>query len=180
VNDRIENVKPLLDQFGFIRSVNGIDIVHTVDIIKANLYKKIQSCLSDEYCTIHGDPHFSNMIKGDKVYFIDPRGYFGKTKLFGPAEYDIGKLVYSLSGFDYFNNDEKFAFYIDGTNISIQMNNNMDAFIHLFHNYDKDLLVAMTILHWFGLADYCKTNIHKCISAYYYAIYMYHLKVDIN
>ena len=180
VNDRIENVKPLLDQFGFIRSVNGIDIVHTVDIIKANLYKKIQSCLSDEYCTIHGDPHFSNMIKGDKVYFIDPRGYFGKTKLFGPAEYDIGKLVYSLSGFDYFNNDEKFAFYIDGTNISIQMNNNMDAFIHLFHNYDKDLLVAMTILHWFGLADYCKTNIHKCISAYYYAIYMYHLKVYID
>jgi hypothetical protein len=114
------------------------------------------------------------LSKEGELCFIDPRGYFGSTKLFGPREYDIGKVAYSLSGFDYFNNDPKFTFYINKNNIDIPVINNLKTFEHLFE--DKELNKDMTILHWLGLADYCKTNILKCLSAYYYGIYLYHVK----
>jgi hypothetical protein len=112
----------------------------------------------------------------NKVWFIDPRGYFGDTKLFGPKEYDIGKIVYSLSGFDEINNNQNHFFTIDeNNNISVNINNNIDNYIDLFDKYDRNILINMTILHWFGLTDYSKNNIHKCISSYYYGIYLYHL-----
>ena len=112
----------------------------------------------------------------NKIWFIDPRGYFGNTKLFGPKEYDIGKIIYSLSGFDEINNNHNHFFTIDEkSNISVNINNNIDNYLDLFDKYDKNILIYMTILHWFGLTDYSKNNIHQCISAYYYGIYLYHL-----
>jgi hypothetical protein len=78
------------------------------------------------------------MIEDTTIKFIDPRGYFGKTKIFGLSEYDIGKILYSLSGFDIFNNDEKFCFYISNTNIDIPVKNVINNFIHLFEGYDSN------------------------------------------
>ena len=66
------------------------------------------------------------------------------------------------------------VFIINKNNIDTNINNNIDNYLHLF-DYDKDMLINMTILHWFGLTDYSKNNIHKCISSYYYGIYLYHL-----
>ena len=118
----------------------------------------------------------SNIMKStDKMYLIDPRGYFGNTKLFGPSEYDVGKIMYSLSGFDYFNSNDKLTFYIEGCNIMLDINNNIDPFLHLFK--DSKLLIYMTILHWLGLSDYTRLNIHKCVSAFYYGIYLYHVYI---
>jgi beta-phosphoglucomutase-like phosphatase (HAD superfamily)/thiamine kinase-like enzyme len=179
VRSRLNNIKPLLDEFSFIKTVNNVAIVESADKIIETLFKNIQEYFSlkeSQYSVIHGDPHMSNMmIEDTTIKFIDPRGYFGKTKIFGLSEYDIGKILYSLSGFDIFNNDEKFCFYISSTNIDIPVNNVINNFIHLFEGYDKNLLLNMVILHWFGLTDYSKTNIHKCISAYYYALYLYHI-----
>lgn len=56
---------------------------------------------------IHGDPTLSNIIiKPDlSIVFIDPRGYFGNTKLYGDRYYDFAKLYYSFIGnYDQFNN----------------------------------------------------------------------------
>lgn len=118
----------------------------------------------------------SNILidENNKIWFIDPRGYFGNTKLFGIKEYDIGKIVYSLSGFDEINNNDNHFFIINEQNINTNINNNIDNYLHLFDKYDKNMLINMTILHWFGLTDYSKNNIHKCISSYYYGIYLYH------
>ena len=177
VRSRLNNVKPLLDEFSFIKSVNNITIIDSADTIIETLFKNIQEYFSlqeSQYTVIHGDPHMSNMMIDNTIKFIDPRGYFGKTKIFGLPEYDIGKILYSLSGFDIFNNDEKFCFFISNTNIDVPINNVMNNFIHLFEGYDKNLLLNMVILHWFGLTDYSKTNIHKCVSAYYYGLYLYH------
>jgi hypothetical protein len=174
---RVNNVKPLLNEFCYIKTVNDVIIVDSADVIIEKVFKKIQSYFQtkQEYTLLHGDPHMSNMIlENNNITFIDPRGYFGTTKLFGLPEYDIGKILYSLSGFDIFNNDEKFCFFISDTNIHIPINNVMDNFISLFSNYDKELLLNMVILHWFGLTDYSKNNIHKCVSAYYYGLYLYH------
>jgi beta-phosphoglucomutase-like phosphatase (HAD superfamily) len=175
VNKRLKNVSVIINEFNYIKTVNGIEISHSIKYIKENLYNKVQNYFKNknEYQTIHGDPHMSNILKGDKLYFIDPRGYFGTTKLFGLPEYDIGKIVYSLSGFDYFNSDAKMHFYIDKTNIIVDINNSIDLFINLFN--EPSILIDMTILHWFGLADYNRLNIHKCVSAYFYGIYLYHI-----
>jgi hypothetical protein len=178
VRSRLNNVKPLLEEFSYIKSVNNIPIVDSAETIIETLFKNIQEYFSlqeNQYSVLHGDPHMSNMmIDNNIIKFIDPRGYFGKTKIFGLPEYDIGKILYSLSGFDIFNNDEKFCFFISNTNIDVPVNNVMNNFIHLFERYDTNLLLNMVILHWFGLTDYSKTNIHKCVSAYYYGIYLYH------
>lgn len=58
------------------------------------------------YSFIHGDPNGSNVMYDRKtrdIKLIDPRGYFGKTKLYGPEEYDKAKILYFLSGYDAFN-----------------------------------------------------------------------------
>ena len=51
----------------------------------------------------------------------------------------------------------------------------MHNYLFLFKEYNTKILICMTILHWFGLTDYAKNNVHKCISAYYYGIYLYHV-----
>jgi beta-phosphoglucomutase-like phosphatase (HAD superfamily) len=177
---RIDNIQPLLTYFNNITSVNKIQIKYDHTYIIEEIYENIKKYFTEkcEYNTIHGDPHMSNILidANNKVWFIDPRGYFGDTKLFGPKEYDIGKIVYSLSGFDEINNNQNHVFTIDeNNNISVNINNNIDNYIDLFDKYDRNILINMTILHWFGLTDYSKNNIHKCISSYYYGIYLYHL-----
>ena len=37
------------------------------------------------------------------VKFVDPRGYFGETKLYGWKPYEYAKLLYCLYGYDDFN-----------------------------------------------------------------------------
>ena len=179
VNCRLDNVLPILEEFNFIKTINSVPIIYSIKHIKDDLYNKIQDYFMNkpfEYQSIHGDPHMSNIMKStDKMYLIDPRGYFGNTKLFGPSEYDLGKIMYSLSGFDYFNSNEKLTFYIEGCNIMLDINNNIDPFLHLFK--DSKLLIYMTILHWLGLSDYTRLNIHKCVSAFYYGIYLYHVYI---
>ena len=179
IYERIENVYDIINSFSFLNSVNGIKIVHDHNYIINDLYEKIKNFYiknNTNYCTIHGDSHFSNIIisDDDKIIFIDPRGYFGNSIFYGLKEYDIGKLVYSLSGFDEINNNEKHHFNIIGKNIDVNINNNIDAFIDLFDSYNKEILLYMTILTWLGLTDYTKVNVNKCISCYYYALYLYH------
>ncbi len=44
------------------------------------------------------------LVSEDRVVFIDPRGYFGTTRLFGDPAYDWAKLLYSLlTNYDQFN-----------------------------------------------------------------------------
>ena len=38
------------------------------------------------------------------MYFIDPRGIFGETLLFGLKEYDYAKFLFGLSGYSKFDN----------------------------------------------------------------------------
>jgi len=181
VLNRLDNIRQLLSYFNNIKSINKVGIKYNHTYIINDVYEKIRAYVLKnelEYNIIHGDPHMSNTLidTKNKLWFIDPRGYFGNTKLFGLKEYDIGKIIYSLSGFDEINNNTNHFFIIDDkNNIDTNINNNIDNYLHLFDKYDKNMLINMTILHWFGLTDYSKNNIHKCISSYYYGIYLYHL-----
>ncbi len=181
VLQRLDNIQQLLSYFNNIKTINNIQIKYDHKYIIDEIYEKIKKHILEneiEYNMIHGDPHMSNILmdSNNKIWFIDPRGYFGNTKLFGLKEYDIGKIIYSLSGFDQINSNNNHFFIIDEkNNIDTNIDNNIDNYLHLFDKYDKNMLINMTILHWFGLTDYSKNNIHKCISSYYYGIYLYHL-----
>lgn len=73
---------------------------------KDEIEKLVMGYLPKDFCLIHGDCTFSNMmLKNDSTpMLIDPRGYFGNTELYGDAAYDWVKLYYSLvSNYDQFN-----------------------------------------------------------------------------
>ena len=57
--------------------------------------KKISNI--DKFNIIHGDNTFSNTIadENSKIWFIDPRGVFGSTPIYGDRRYDYAKLYYS-------------------------------------------------------------------------------------
>ena len=60
------------------------------------------------YGFTHGDLNGSNLLVDPKtldVKLIDPRGYFGNTKLYGWQPYEYAKLLYCLYGYDDFNNN---------------------------------------------------------------------------
>jgi len=70
------------------------------------LEEKIAQRICDRFCFIHGDCTFSNIIVDNEMetWFIDPRGYFGNTELYGDPLYDWTKLYYSIVGnYDRFN-----------------------------------------------------------------------------
>jgi hypothetical protein len=182
IYDKVYNRKKIINDLlcfiGPIITVNNIMIDTFEDVMNKckNIILQYYDTLNNyEYNIIHGDSHMSNILidNNNKIWLIDPRGYFGNTKLFGVKEYDISKIIYSLSGFDYFNTNEKFTFYIEGNNITLDINNNIEPFLHVFKN--PKILIYMTILHWLGLSDYTKLNVHKCVSAFYYGIYLYHI-----
>jgi HAD superfamily hydrolase (TIGR01509 family) len=178
INNRLEKITPLLYYFSFLKNINGMEIKSNHNEIIQKLSNNIILFFKNNtknYCTIHGDCHLSNILvdSSENYYLIDPRGYFGETTIFGIEYYDIGKILYSLSGFDELNNRKNHYFIIEKDNIIVNVNNNMDNYLFLFENYNTSILIDMVILHWLGLAEYSKNNIHKCISAYYYGIYLY-------
>ena len=113
------------------------------------------------YTLIHGDLNGSNVMynpdTGD-VKFIDPRGYFGKTLMFGPDEYDFSKILYFISGYDSFNkgraiyNDWKFEQVLETWNIPNKL---------MWWNY----WIILGII-WIALAQYIGQDVMKANLAY--------------
>lgn len=86
--------------------ING-RICENVAIKTHELRQAVLTTLMDTYYgPIHGDCQFTNTMIGndDKIYFIDARGYFGKSKVLGDVRYDWAKMFYSIEGnFDQYN-----------------------------------------------------------------------------
>lgn len=58
------------------------------------------------YWFCHGDLNGSNVMVDETTFdvkFLDPRGYFGDTKLYGWKPYELAKILYCLYGYDDFN-----------------------------------------------------------------------------
>ena len=178
--NRLNEIKPLIH---FIKpeKVNNMSINNDIVFILNNSYKKIVDKLknNNQYNLIHGDCQFSNILYNEitnDICFIDPRGYYGNTFFYGIKEYDYSKLLYALSGYDDFNNDNKYYFSYENSNLNTNINcDNIFKYRYLFEEYniDFELCLYMVIIHWLGLASYNKNNINKCISAYCQGLYLY-------
>ena len=93
---KIEKLVPFADK-EFIR-ING-HYYKNVFFDKENFTNILEKMMPKEFKLIHGDCTFSNLMFDTfnmKTILIDPRGYFGNTKLYGDVDYDWAKLYYSL------------------------------------------------------------------------------------
>lgn len=159
---------------------NSIQTVNNIKIQNINCYVlKIKNTLlnlldtRDYYNLIHGDIHLGNILHNteisNKLYYIDPRGYFGNTKLYGLKEYDYAKLLFGLSGYSMFDNMNFQNLVIEQGNLNIQFIKNYE---YVFDNYIFDKITILLFLSiWLG-NNSCfideKKKIVSLMIAYYY------------
>lgn len=167
---RCSEIQGVIDSFGKIRFVNGTRIGRLKTMLQQAYSHLIYESIHNNYHIIHGDPNFSNLMLDDSgVRLIDPRGYFGKTKLFGPRIYDEAKVLYALSGYDEFNSDPMWGgLSINGAEATVKINE-LDSFYNKNFNVFHRLWVAVI---WIALAGYFKNNPIKSVSAYYYGMHL--------
>ena len=189
IHERLTIIEPILNHFNFIKKIKNNKTIIDIDLsiksisgIVDNLYDSIEYYFKNKqkkYYLIHGDCQFSNiMIRDNEIIFIDPRGYFGDSKCYGIKEYDFSKLIYALSGYDDFNNDLEYCFTYESddiVNLNLLKLENVNIYKNLFidNNIDYDICFKMMIIHWFGLAEYNKNNLIKCISSILIGYYLF-------
>lgn len=169
-----------IPNYNNIKKVNNIiinkNIKYYTNIIKNKLLTLIKKLNINEYNLIHGDIHLGNILLNDKeqIYFIDPRGYFGKTKLYGLKQYDYAKLLFGLSGYSMFDNLEVNDLNIINENITI---NFIKQYEYIFNKKYFDKITNLFFLSiWLGnnscFVDNNKKITSLMIAFYYCEIYL--------
>lgn len=161
-----------------INSVNNIkikDINYYCDKINEKLVYYLKE--RKFYNLIHGDTHLGNILldEHDTLYFIDPRGYFGDTELFGLYEYDYAKFLFGLSGYSFFDNLCIDELVIKDNNIEIDFIKNYEYIFKtdLFDNVTK--LLSLSI--WLG-NNSCFIDTNKKITSLMIAFYYCEKYID--
>lgn len=131
------------------------------------------------FVLIHGDPTFSNTLVDDRlcVWFIDPRGSFGSTKLWGDAAYDWAKFYYSAVGNYDSINRKKFSVQLDATNIQLNIHSSG------YELYADQILSEsglsqqhMNYVHagiWLSLSGYVTEDLDAMMFAFYQGVYLW-------
>ena len=84
--------------------------------------------------------------KNLNVIFLDPRGYFGYTKMLGDEAYDWSKAYYSIYGdYDRFNNKE-FSLDIgdEGASLNIETNGWKAVADYYLQKFDEKMQKKIT------------------------------------
>jgi hypothetical protein len=160
--------------------VNNIKVLtfeECLGFIKEKIIIYIEERDTYSYSPIHGDCQFNNILidsSHKNIIFIDPRGYFGKTKIFGMPEYDTAKVQFALSGYDILDNIIVESLTIEGDQLYLPK-----------ISIDDNLLGPLGIVRWLlcsiwlGNAHCFKNQPLKAIFSYYYALYICSLaKID--
>ncbi len=177
---RYNEIKNVIAAFGPVKYVNGQELLEKDPLATIN---RLASAIENHYVNhyqqtnygfIHGDLQFSNSmvnIETREVTIIDPRGYFGKTVGFGLQDYDIGKLLYALSGYDHFNYDKSFGIKLENNNLAFTIkqpsHKGIETIIHDHFKYIHHLWLAVC---WIGLAQYIKNDPVKSMAAHYHGL----------
>lgn len=103
--DTVRNIIPFADRKHIV--INGKSC-HNIYFYRDAFRECTEKFFYDaQFALIHGDCTFSNIMVDEnrKITFLDPRGYFGFTELYGDTAYDWAKVFYSIEGdYDQFNN----------------------------------------------------------------------------
>eukprot|EP00854_Cymbomonas_tetramitiformis_P010078 gene10078-11929_t len=165
-----------IEDIMYVNDVKIHDIHYNVNKIFDKLCNIVNNLSNHELCVIHGDTHLGNiLIKDDDVKFIDPRGHFGTSDIYGIKEYDYAKLLFGISGYSVFDNMDISSFNIIQTNFKIDF---IDKYHIIFENGRFDTftkLIALTI--W--LANNSNfISIHKKTTSLMIALYICELYLE--
>ena len=178
--NRINTVKSLIPYSNKkVIKVNGIECLN-VFINEKKLYDLVNKYLLEtRFCFIHGDCTFSNTIINKKLepVFIDPRGYFGETKLYGDIYYDYSKVYYSLVGnYDQFNVKNFTLKFLEDESINLEINSNgyeelESYFFSLIPNSNIKKIKLIHAIIWLSLTTYAWDDYDSICGSYYNGIY---------
>ncbi len=172
--DRIRNLVPFADQERII--VNGKEC-RNVFYYRRELEKRLEELTADEFAFIHGDCTFSNiMLREDgSPVLIDPRGYFGYSKMYGDVLYDWAKLYYSIRGnYDRFNLKD-FRLSIGEEDVVLEIaSNHWEDMEELFFELTGADRYEVKLVHaviWLSLTTYAWQDYDSVCGAFYNGIY---------
>jgi hypothetical protein len=177
--NRTSKINFIIEKYSFIKKVNNIDILD-LNIIVNNIKKIVEMYTSENtnhlYYPIHGDIHLNNILinqKNGKIKFIDPRGYFGDSKIFGMKEYDYAKLYFGLGGYSYFDFKDVNELQINNDNIIIDMK-------EMINILEQPYIIQILIISiWLGNSHCFIKNELKVVESYFYALYISTLVINI-
>jgi len=127
----------------------------------------------EKYNIIHGDCSFSNTLVDDEsqIWFIDPRGSFGNTEIYGDKRYDWSKFYYSVSGNYDSINSKKFRVKMTGDEVDLEiLSNGYEQFGDYVINSSGMSKKEMEIINatiWLSLTGYVKEDIDSTLYAFY-------------
>ncbi len=174
--EKVRDLIPFADKPCII--VNGKKC-RNVFFFRSELEDKIASLSVGQFCLLHGDCTFSNLLLNEKnaPVFIDPRGYFGHTRYYGDPDYDWAKLYYSIAGnYDRFNRKE-FRLSIGEGSVDLTIGSNQWEEIE---PYFWELLEGeasqekIRLLHaviWLSLTTYAWEDYNAVCGAFYNGLY---------
>ena len=174
--DKVRDLIPFADRETI--TVNGREC-RNVFFHKAELEDRFAHYNCRDFVLLHGDNTFSNMMldKAMDPVLIDPRGYFGKTEIYGDPAYDWAKLYYSIVGnYDQFNR-KQFMLTIreDGVQLAIRSNGweqMEEKFLSLLEGeVDRESIRLIHAVIWLSLTTYAWEDYDSICGAFYNGLY---------
>lgn len=154
------------------------NVLQNVGLFRRQVYSTL---MHTHFAFYHGDCQLTNtLLSGTDVYFIDPRGYFGKTKIYGDVRYDWAKLYYSIVGnFDQFNvKNFSLSFSRDSVQYSIGsggwefLESSMFEMVPKNEGTKKEILLIHAIA-WLSLASHAWEDYDSMCVAFYNGTYLF-------
>ena len=171
---RVADIEDIIKKYKYIKSVNNVALL-SLELILSKINSFVNTYILSikntiKLSVIHGDCQFNNILYHPlthEIIFIDPRGYFGNSVLYGIPEYDHAKVKFALSGYDIFDNMEI-------TDLEVHDDNLVIPNIFLKENiFDTITIVEVfTLCVWLGNAHCFKQNEKKAAFSYFYALYL--------
>ncbi len=174
--DKIRDMVPFGNQ-QYI-TINGRKC-RNVFFYKDEVERFFEQYVCKEFVLIHGDNTFSNMMLDENLepIMIDPRGYFGKTSMYGDANYDWAKLYYSLVGnYDQFNlSNYRLTIKEDEVELSIESNHWEDMEDYFFslvgEECNRNDIKMIHAIIWLSLTTYAWEDYDSVCGAFYNGLY---------
>lgn len=174
--DKVRDMIPFANQERIL--INGRKC-RNIFFYKDALDNMVNAYVPQEFCLIHGDCTFSNiMLKNDTdPVLIDPRGYFGYTELYGDTAYDWAKLYYSIKGnYDQFNR-KRFSLVIKEDQIYLDIHSNgwedMEPLYWSFLDgrVNPTYIKLFHAIIWLSLTTYAWEDYDSICGAFYNGLY---------
>ncbi len=180
VNKTLERIKPVSKMLNLHSGKKYVVNGKKVEVLTPSESAVIKGMFNElsyvhYFSPIHGDPTFSNILvtKGKEIKFIDPRGYFGDSKIYGDPRYDFAKLYYSAVGnYDQFN-EQNFKFKLQFDEVTIRISSstyeNVLPDLDFYSVNIKDIEILHSLI-WLSLSGYLINDLDSMMASYFHGL----------